>query len=93
MSSRPAGAEAPECAGPDRNPRKPKLRLPPHACDAHAHIMGPKARYAYSPARVYTPPDCLLPDYLKMLATLGVERHDEFKNRRIKYRTPVVRCI
>ena len=36
--------------------------------------MGPKARYAYSPARVYTPPDCLLPDYLKMLATLGVER-------------------
>jgi predicted TIM-barrel fold metal-dependent hydrolase len=36
--------------------------------------MGPRARYAYSPARVYTPPDCLLPDYLKMLATLGVER-------------------
>lgn len=36
--------------------------------------MGPKARYAYSPARIYTPPDCLLPDYLKMLATLGVER-------------------
>ncbi len=60
--------------GPDRNPRKPKLRLPPHACDTHAHILGPAARYAYSPARVYTPPDCLLPDYLKMLATLGVER-------------------
>lgn len=36
--------------------------------------MGPKARYAYSPARVYTPPDCLLPDYLHMLDTLGVER-------------------
>jgi predicted TIM-barrel fold metal-dependent hydrolase len=36
--------------------------------------LGPKARYAYSPARIYTPPDCLLPDYLKMLATLGVER-------------------
>lgn len=36
--------------------------------------MGPGARYAYSPARVYTPPDCLLPDYLRMLATLGVER-------------------
>jgi 2-pyrone-4,6-dicarboxylate lactonase len=75
MSAQPAaGAEAPECAGPDRNPRKPKLRLPFHACDTHAHIMGPRARYAYSPARVYTPPDCLLPDYLKMLATLGVER-------------------
>jgi len=69
-----AGAEAPACAGPDPHPRKPKLTLPPGACDTHAHIMGPKARYAYSPARIYTPPDCLLPDYLKMLATLGVER-------------------
>jgi len=75
MSSQPAaGAEAPTCAGPDPNPRKPKLKLPPRACDTHAHIMGPKTRYAYSPARIYTPPDCLLPDYLKMLATLGVER-------------------
>lgn len=36
--------------------------------------MGPKARYRYSPARIYTPPDCLLPDYLHMLDTLGVER-------------------
>ena len=75
MSPQPAaGAEAPTCAGPDPSPRKPKLKLPPGACDTHAHIMGPKARYAYSPARIYTPPDCLLPDYLKMLATLGVER-------------------
>jgi predicted TIM-barrel fold metal-dependent hydrolase len=75
MSVQPAaGAEAPSCAGPDPNPRKPKLKLPPGACDTHAHIMGPKARYAYSPARIYTPPDCLLPDYLRMLAALGVER-------------------
>lgn len=36
--------------------------------------MGPKARYRYAPARIYTPPDCLLPDYLHMLDTLGVER-------------------
>jgi predicted TIM-barrel fold metal-dependent hydrolase len=75
MSPQPAaGAEAPACAGPDPNPRQPRLKFPPRACDTHAHIMGPKARYAYSPARIYTPPDCLLPDYLKMLATLGVER-------------------
>ncbi|HEY7741964.1 MAG TPA: amidohydrolase family protein, partial [Burkholderiales bacterium] len=75
MSPQPAaGAEAPACAGPDPSPRKPRLKLPPRACDTHAHIMGPKARYAYSLARIYTPPDCLLPDYLKMLATLGVER-------------------
>jgi predicted TIM-barrel fold metal-dependent hydrolase len=70
----PAGGDAPVCAPPDFQPRKPQLTLPPRACDCHAHIMGPKARYAYSAARVYTPPDCLLPDYLKMLSTLGVER-------------------
>jgi predicted TIM-barrel fold metal-dependent hydrolase len=36
--------------------------------------MGPQARHDYSPARIYTPPDCLLTDYLHMLDTLGVER-------------------
>jgi 2-pyrone-4,6-dicarboxylate lactonase len=66
--------DAPECAGPDFNPRTPKLRLPPRSCDTHAHIMGPKAKYAYSPARIYTPPDCLLADYLHMLDMLGIER-------------------
>ena len=65
---------APPCAPPDFSPRKPKLALPKLACDTHAHILGPIAAYAYSPARVYTPPDCLLGDYQHMLATLGVER-------------------
>lgn len=36
--------------------------------------MGPKEKFAYSPERIYTPPDCLLPDYLYMLDRLGVER-------------------
>lgn len=67
-------AQAPTCAPPDFQPRKPRLKFPAHSCDSHAHILGPIARYAYSPARVYTPPDCLLPDYLHMLDTLGVER-------------------
>jgi predicted TIM-barrel fold metal-dependent hydrolase len=70
----PTNAETPECAGPDFSPRAPKLRLPPRSCDTHAHVMGPKAHHAYSPARIYTPPDCLLSDYLHMLDTLGVER-------------------
>jgi 2-pyrone-4,6-dicarboxylate lactonase len=69
-----SNGEAPACAGPDFNPRQPKRRLPSRSCDTHAHIMGPKATYAYSPARIYTPPDCLLSDYLHMLDTLGVER-------------------
>ncbi len=48
--------------------------MPKLACDTHAHILGPIAQYAYSPARVYTPPDCLLSHYQSMLATLGVAR-------------------
>jgi predicted TIM-barrel fold metal-dependent hydrolase len=67
-------ASAPPCAPPDFNPRKPKLTLPKLACDTHAHILGPIAKYEYSPARVYTPPDCLLGDYQRMLTTIGVER-------------------
>src|SRR5882672_4370186 len=73
LTASPA-AGATECAAPDFNPRSPKRGLPLRACDTHAHIMGPKAQYDYSPARIYTPPDCLLNDYLHMLDTLGVER-------------------
>jgi predicted TIM-barrel fold metal-dependent hydrolase len=74
MADASPGAGAPPCAPPDFNPRKPRLTLPALACDTHAHILGPAARFPYSPARVYTPPDCLLPDYRHMLDTLGVAR-------------------
>lgn len=78
MNSKPSTlltlAEPPSCAAPDRNPRQPKITLPPLACDCHAHICGPKAKYAYYPERLYTPPDCLLPDYRHMLATIGLQR-------------------
>jgi len=65
---------APACAPPDFSPRRPRLALPPLACDCHAHVLGPASRFAYSPERVYTPPDCLLPDYRAMLDALGVAR-------------------
>jgi hypothetical protein len=65
---------APPRAAPDPNPRKPGLTLPPLACDSHAHILGPASRYAYSPARTYTPPDSLLPDYEHLLKTLDARR-------------------
>ena len=38
------------------------------------HICGPATRYAYSTERIYTPPDALLPDYLHLAETLGLER-------------------
>lgn len=65
---------APLCAAPNSNPSTPRLNLPAAACDSHAHICGPAAQYRYAPDRIYTPPDALLPDYLAMLQTLGLER-------------------
>jgi predicted TIM-barrel fold metal-dependent hydrolase len=67
-------AGPPRCAPPDPNPRRPSLRLPALACDSHAHICGPEAKYRYSSRRIYTPADAVLPDYQRMLATLGIER-------------------
>lgn len=67
-------AGAPACAPPDFSPRAPRLRFPSQACDCHAHILGPASRHPYARDRVYTPPDCLVPDYRAMLSMLGVER-------------------
>lgn len=53
---------------------KPRLAVPPLACDCHAHILGPESRYSYVPDRSYTPPDALPSDYLRMLETLGLQR-------------------
>ncbi|HEX6005311.1 MAG TPA: amidohydrolase family protein [Burkholderiales bacterium] len=73
MPEQPA-AGAPSCAPPDFKPRRPRFAFPANACDCHAHVLGPAARYPYSSARVYTPADCVLRDYRHMLDTLGVER-------------------
>jgi 2-pyrone-4,6-dicarboxylate lactonase len=69
-----APGQAPLCAAPDPAPRQPRFSLPPLSCDTHAHVCGPQSRYAYSPARIYTPPDALYPGYRAMLDTLGIDR-------------------
>lgn len=61
-------------AGPDPSPRKPRLSVPPGACDCHCHVFGPTAQFPYSVDRQYTPPDAPLEDYIALLDTLGVER-------------------
>ncbi len=62
------------CPPPDFAPRAPSLKLPPLACDCHAHVFGPAARYPFAAERRYTPPDCLYADFRRMLGALGVER-------------------
>src|ERR1700685_2818818 len=66
--------DIPVCAPPDPHPTTPKFKLPPLACDCHAHICGPQGLYKYIPERIYSPPDALLPDYQRLLAALGCER-------------------
>lgn len=67
-------ANAPLCAPADANTRKPRIVMPPHACDTHAHVCGPFAKYAYAAERLYTPPDDTWPMYRRMLDTIGVDR-------------------
>ena len=65
-------SEIRECIAPDRNPRRPRVRLPKGAVDTHVHVFEPG--YELSPARGYTPPWSTLRDLRHLHATLGVER-------------------
>lgn len=54
--------------------RTPTFRPPPGSCDCHAHIFGPADIYPFVDNRSFTPPDCLISDYLSVLDTLGIAR-------------------
>jgi predicted TIM-barrel fold metal-dependent hydrolase len=62
------------CPPPDPHPRSPRFTVPANSCDCHAHIIGPADKYPFVSDRSYTPPDALLPDYLNVLAALGLQR-------------------
>jgi len=59
---------------PPRPVSRPKVPLPPGACDTHAHVFGPSDRFPYADDRSYTPPDAPLEKYLGMLDTIGFAR-------------------
>ncbi|KEY99567.1 metal-dependent hydrolase [Sphingobium indicum] len=52
-------------------PRRP---LPPGACDAHAHVFGPYARFPLGEVRSYTPPEATADDHQAMLDVLSFQR-------------------
>lgn len=62
------------CPPPDFDTRPPAIAPPAGACDTHAHVMGPVARYPLAPDRNYTPVDVPVEAYAAMLDTLGIER-------------------
>jgi len=53
---------------------KPNWTPPAGTTDCHMHIFGPGARFPLWSGRDYTPPDCLMDDYKRMCATVGIER-------------------
>ena len=61
-----------DCLPPDRNPRKPSVKLPKGSIDTHVHVF--EQGYALSPGRGYNPPDSTLADLKHLHATLGVDR-------------------
>jgi 2-pyrone-4,6-dicarboxylate lactonase len=53
---------------------KSNLVIPIGACDCHVHVIGPYAQYPMTVARVYTPPECGLPELRKHLQGLHLSR-------------------
>jgi predicted TIM-barrel fold metal-dependent hydrolase len=52
----------------------PRQKAPALSCDCHFHIFGPFDRYPMSPGRTYTPTEALVPPYLQLASTLGLQR-------------------
>ena len=61
------------CLGP-RPASRPRIQVPPGAWDTHFHVLGPQARFPYSPKRKYTPPDAPLDQTLAFHDALGIAR-------------------
>lgn len=57
-----------------RTTSDPRLKAPPGSCDCHFHIFGPYEIYPLSGGRHYTPHEALVPAYLDMAETLGLQR-------------------
>jgi 2-pyrone-4,6-dicarboxylate lactonase len=54
-------------------PSKPKLKLPPGACDAHVHVFGPRARFPFAKGRRYTPSDATKEMLFALHGRLGIQ--------------------
>jgi 2-pyrone-4,6-dicarboxylate lactonase len=59
---------------PDPNPKKPRITLPPLACDSHFHVFGPHSKFPYAPNRPFTPTDAPKEDLFRLHEFLGFQR-------------------
>jgi 2-pyrone-4,6-dicarboxylate lactonase len=61
----------------DRNYPKPRLKLPPGACDTHFHFIGPQKLFPLKPNHVFSHlefEDTTIEDWRKMQEALGLTR-------------------
>ncbi len=65
---------APTILPPDPNPKTPKFKAPPLACDSHTHIFGPGTEYPYAADASYIPHDAGLADFRELHRRIGIER-------------------
>ena len=56
-------------------PSKPRFSLPPGSVDAHCHVFGPGAEFAYAPERKYTPCDASKAQLFALRDHLGFARN------------------
>ena len=63
-----------DCLGPGAEASPPRWTLPAGAWDTHFHVLGPQARFPYSPTRKYTPPDASLETCMRLHDRLGIAR-------------------
>lgn len=78
-SPKPAAADGKRPLSPviDRTYRKPKLKLPPGACDTHFHFIGPQKLWPMKPNHTFSHlefEDTPLSDWLKLQDALGLQR-------------------
>ena len=55
------------------SPSKPKLKLPPGACDAHVHVFGPRQHFPFAEGRYYTPSDATKEMLFALHERLGIQ--------------------
>lgn len=53
---------------------KPNIQLPKNATDSHCHLFADQRQYPISKTPAYLAPAVTVEDYLKVIATLGIER-------------------
>ncbi|WP_144634698.1 amidohydrolase family protein [Bordetella genomosp. 13] len=62
------------CLAPLADRMPVRFAVPPGACDSHAHVFGPYARFPLDPDRSYTPPENGAECFIAHLDGLGLSR-------------------